>query len=209
MDLRLRRLHSRPRSGGGAWHPVHRPPRPRTVVTHGATLSRPIVDAGNSVQDAPGHVSFIVPSRRGDPGSKTLPSTPIRTCAQIFLTPRSAHNSARQFGVFQCPTALSTAGSNPRKTLTKSIRTHSLSTLNPQLVQVDISPHATLDVGHAPGGRPKYSALFLAQFSWPAYKGARPRSGYESTQLHEGSRRASHRPARAVTLVNGPGSIAS
>jgi hypothetical protein len=43
------------------------------------------------------------------------------------------------------------------------IRIHPQSTLNSQAVHVDIFRRGTLDVGHAPGQRPKYSAIFLAR----------------------------------------------
>ena len=53
----------------------------------------------------------------------------------------------------------------------KLIGPHQQSTLNPQLVHVDIFPMTTLDVGDAPDRHPKYSALFLARVYRPKYKG--------------------------------------
>ena len=82
-----------------------------------------------------------------------------------FFRWRSARNSARQFERFS---AAHSAYPQPRSTSENPSRNRSgftpQSTLNPQLVHVDIFRGTTLDVGHAPGRGPKYSALFLAQF---------------------------------------------
>ena len=64
---------------------------------------------------------------------------------------------------------------NRSKSQQKLIGLQRLSTLNPQVVHVDIFWGDTLGVGHAPVRGPKYSALFLAQYLPPQYKGAPPK----------------------------------
>lgn len=66
----------------------------------------------------------------------------------------------RQFSGFEMPTALSTTRRNRRESFCKRCRNPLQSTVNPQLVHVDISPCHTLYVGMASPRPTKSSARF-------------------------------------------------
>ena len=93
----------------------------------------------------------------------------------IFFKAGSARNSPRQFDAFSTAHRLIHRLQQPLKipheTDPDSPSIHPQSTSSPR----GYLTSATLDVGHAPAGRPKYSALFLAQPLGPQYKGAPPK----------------------------------
>lgn len=80
-------------------------------------------------------------------------------------------NSARQFAPFRLLTTLSTAPINGRKSLKNRISIHPQSTLNPQVLHVNISLRHTLGVGHPPGTPTKSSGAFSCPLSTRSLKG--------------------------------------
>src|SRR5690606_8900249 len=135
----------------------------------------------------------------------TKPSLPPQSGPELkfFFQRGSPLDIPRQFTLSTVITGLSTVAPNHRESLANSLRIHVISTLNPQLLHVNISVAPTLYVGHAPGWAPKYSALFLAPAICHQYKEVPPHWSCVDTRgnakRHTGQPQSRSRRSRFTT----------